>query len=67
MQHTTTSTSGTDKMPFDLVGRVRRFGPRGVPYEVLAVVSAHEVRIRVITTGEVVDYPIADVLADPED
>lgn len=51
----------------DLVGRVRRFGPYGVLYKVIAIVSPAEVRIRVITTGEVAAYPIADVLTDPED
>ncbi len=53
--------------PANLVGRVRRFGPQGVLYEVIALVSPEEVRIRVISTGEVAAYPIADVLTDPED
>lgn len=51
----------------ELVGCVRRFGKRGVPYEVIAVASPKEVRIRVIPTGEETNYPIADVLTDPED
>jgi hypothetical protein len=50
-----------------LVGTVRRFGPRGVPYEVIAVTSRDDVLIRVIPTGEETTYPIAHVLADPED
>ena len=49
------------------LGWVRRFGPRGVPYEVIAILSPKEVRIRVLTTGEEVDYGIADLLNDPED
>ncbi len=48
------------------LGWVRRFGPRGVPYEVIAILSADEVRIRVLTTGEEADYAIADLLTDPE-
>ena len=51
----------------ELVGWVRRFGPRGVPYEVIAIASADEVTIRVMTTGEVTTYPTAHVRADPED
>jgi hypothetical protein len=38
-----------------------------VLYEVIAILSADEVRIRVLTTGEEADYAIADLLADPED
>ena len=49
------------------LGWVRRFGPRGVLYEVIGVVSPGEVRIRVLMTGEEADYPIADLLTDPED
>jgi hypothetical protein len=69
MQHTMTGPTPKTKPapPADLVGRVRRFGPRGVLYEVIALVSQEEVRIRVIATGEVAAYPIADVLTDPED
>jgi hypothetical protein len=70
MQHTMTGPAPKTKTappPADLVGRVRRFGPRGVLYEVIALVSPEEVRIRVITTGEVTTYAIADVLTDPED
>ena len=68
MAQAATSAPATKSKPHsDLVGRVRRFGPKGVPYEVLEVVSADEVMIRVITTGESTRYPIKDILADPED
>lgn len=50
-----------------LVGKVRRFGHHGVPYEVIAVLSPDEVKIRVITTGEETSYLLADLLNDPED
>jgi hypothetical protein len=56
-----------DLKPLAYLGWVRRFGPRGVLYEVIAILSADEVRIRVLTTGEEADYAIADLLADPED
>lgn len=65
-----TTTAGRKAKPSphaELVGRVRRFGPRGVPYEVLKVVSTEDVLIRVITTGEETAYPIEAVLTDPED
>jgi hypothetical protein len=55
------------RLPADIVGSVHRFGPRGVPYEVIAVLSPTELRIRVITTGEETTYALADFLADPED
>ena len=50
-----------------LVGQVRRFGPHGVLYEVLAVVAPDMARIRVLDTGEVTDYRLDRLLADPED
>jgi len=63
-----THTSNTSAaLPANLIGRVRRFGPRGVTYEVIAVLSATDVKIRVIATGEEAAYPIADVLSDAED
>jgi len=61
------TTTDVRAAPVDLVGLVRRFGPRGVPYEVLAMQSRDEVKIRVIPTGEETTYPITDVLTDPED
>jgi hypothetical protein len=61
------TTADAKAAPVDLVGLVRRFGPRGEPYEVLAVQSRDEVKIRVIPTGEETTYPIRDFLTDPED
>lgn len=56
--------------PAALVGSCRRFGLYGPVYEILAVgtVSASEgllVQVRVVTTGETVDYPLTDILDDP--
>ena len=50
-----------------LVGEVRRFGPHGVLYEVLEVVSPGLLRIKVICSGEVTDYRLDEFLEDPED
>ena len=50
-----------------VVGQVRRFGSRGVPYEVISVLSPQDIRIRVLTTGEEATYSVVDLLADPED
>ena len=49
------------------VGKIRRFGVYGVLYEVLAIVAPDMARIRVIDTGEVTDYRLDRLLADPED
>jgi Family of unknown function (DUF5397) len=48
-----------------LIGQVRRFGPFGPAYEVVAQTSAHMVAITVIESGEQLAYSIADLLADP--
>jgi hypothetical protein len=48
------------------VGVIRRFGTDGVLYEVLRVMDAQTVMIRVLTTGEETTYPIAHVLTDPQ-
>jgi hypothetical protein len=53
-----------------LVGSVRRFGLEGPMYEVIGVSSRGEtdeprVRIVVVESGEELDYPVADLLADP--
>ena len=53
-----------------IVGSIRTFGHLGPAYEVLKV-SAPEMgsnvmlRIRVIESGEELDYPLNDVLDDP--
>lgn len=55
-----------------LVGSIRRLGPEGPPYEVVGPATnqkgeVREVRIRVIESDEQLDYPIAAVLADPQE
>ena len=55
-----------------LVGSVRRVGNAGPPYEILGLSTALTgdaplVRIRVIESGEDLDYPLSDLLNDPRD
>ena len=58
--------------PEDLIGVIRRSGWTGPVYEVLSVappgeLNAPAVRIRVIRSGEELDYQLSDILADPKD
>ena len=50
-----------------LIGEWRRFGKYGPRYEVLAVLSGTEAKIRVHTSGEITKYSIAEILNDPVD
>jgi hypothetical protein len=50
-----------------LVGRVRRFGPQGVLYEVLEILDDGRARIRVLDTGEETSYSLDKIIADPVD
>jgi hypothetical protein len=53
-----------------LIGTFRRFGELGPVYEVVNVASTQDqtkVRIRVVESGEELDYRLADVLADPKE
>ena len=51
------------------VSAIKRFGAHGPEYEVLGSAASGEkgeqVRIRLVRSGEVVDYPLTDMLADP--
>ncbi len=60
----------TPPTPADLGGRFHRFGADGPAYEVLkaeAAASAGDwlMRIRILTTGEEVDYLASRIKADP--
>lgn len=65
------TSDGKFTIPLDeIVGTFRSFGPVGPVYEVLSVSDAAQgadftARIRVVTTGEALDYPVSDILADP--
>ncbi len=54
-----------------LIGSIRRFGLEGPPYEVvgLAAQSATgepQMRIHLLESNEDVDYPVSDIVRDPE-
>ncbi len=51
--------------PAAFVGQVRRFGPHGPTYEVMAVRRTGDVAITVIESGEHLVYALAAFLADP--
>jgi hypothetical protein len=51
------------------VGTIKSFGPYGPMYEILGPApngrKGQMVAIRVVLTGETLDYPLADALSDP--
>jgi hypothetical protein len=56
--------------PDNLVGTWRRFGPVGPVYEIIAVGNElpdgdYMMRVRVVESGEEVDYRFTDILDDP--
>jgi len=56
--------------PMTLVGTWRRFGPAGPVYEIIAAGKEladgdRMMRIRVVESGEEVDYRFTDILDDP--
>lgn len=52
-------------VPGDLIGQWRRFGDYGVAYEIKSLENDSEAVIEVFGTGEVLTYPISEILADP--
>jgi hypothetical protein len=53
-----------------LVGSIRRFGLEGPPYQVLGIATGSadaraRMRVRVLESGEELDYPVEDLIADP--
>lgn len=55
------------RQPPVLIGEVRRFGAYGILYEVIGIVNADTVRIRVLDTNEELSYALAKTLNDPRD
>lgn len=57
--------------PQSLIGTWRRFGIAGPVYEVLSEKEDGQdkkiMRIRVVETGEELDYKLVDVLEDPKE
>lgn len=58
--------------PITLVGTCRRFGAFGPAYEIIGV-GAEEplgdrwMKVRVLESGETVDYKFSDILDDPKE
>lgn len=50
----------------DLVRTFRTFGEYGPLYEVVSKVSDSHVHIRVVESGEELDYSVEKALSDPE-
>ncbi|PPD42358.1 MAG: hypothetical protein CTY15_12320 [Methylocystis sp.] len=58
--------------PRELVGTFRRFGPFGPAYEIIGLGNEEPLgdrwmKVRVIESGEVVDYKFSDILDDPKE
>jgi hypothetical protein len=69
----TPAMTSSEVMPTSrLVGTWRRFGAVGPVYEIIRAGSAAPggppaMRIRVVETGEELDYPIGSILSDPKE
>ena len=50
----------------ELVGTYRKFGEYGPVYRVVGPVNGPKVHVVVVQTGEELDYPVEQALADPE-
>lgn len=50
----------------DIVGTWRRFGVEGPVYQVINKAGVGKVHIRVVETGEELDYLVERALRDPE-
>ncbi|NOT39401.1 MAG: DUF5397 family protein [Alphaproteobacteria bacterium] len=54
-----------------LIGTFRRFGTEGPVYEVIDVGSSPsdetKMRVRVVESGEELDYRLSDIIADPKE
>lgn len=53
-----------------LIGTIRRFGLEGPPYEVVGPAAAGadgraRMHVRLLESGEELDYPVDDLIADP--
>jgi hypothetical protein len=65
----TNTHNAPSSTPPEMVGAIKTFGEYGPMYEVLGPAPRGErgemVAIRVVIGGEELDYPLADMLADP--
>jgi hypothetical protein len=58
--------------PANLIGTWRRFGAVGPVYEIIGTGDQlpngdRRMRVRVVESGEELDYPLAEILADPRE
>ena len=55
--------------PQRFIGTFRRFGPVGPVYEVIGALPGRDqlMRVRVIETGEEVEYPLTQIIDDPRE
>jgi hypothetical protein len=72
MTHTHSDNNAKLPQPGNLIGTWRRFGAVGPVYEIIA--SGDELpggdrrmRVRVVETGEELDYRLAEILDDPRE
>ena len=68
----TQSEKATFLEPSKLIGTWRRFGLFGPVYEIIGFgsepfCSEPVMRVRVVETGEELDYSVAEILADPRE
>lgn len=66
------NTASLPHQPANLVGTWRRFGAAGPVYEIVSAgreLSGGDrvMRVRVVETGEEVDYRLAEILDDPRE
>jgi hypothetical protein len=66
----TARIAGSAPAPLDVVGAFKTFGPFGPPYEVVAPMRRLDdgdwmMQVRLLETGEDVEYRYAHVLDDP--
>lgn len=53
--------------PQSLIGTFRRFGAHGPAYEIVATLLDDMMKIKVVNTGEELEYPVMDILDDPKE
>ncbi len=51
--------------PRKLVGQFRRFGEDGPAYEIVRITNEREAFIRVVYSGEELDYRISEIMTHP--
>ena len=65
-RHSILTMSPESSVVNELVGTYRTFGAEGPLYEVQREVDENTLHILVVQSGEELDYPVKDAMADPE-